>query len=135
MWRTCQLEQILPKKWYYVEWPALCQMPVLEVMELGKQVFLNEGMVARQKYYMSTQHYYYCYILYGKTGSPWYYKYKYFKPCSILINNNSQSKLHLFLFFLDFCGCPFSLWHWLLEFCVRAMQSSSYFRNQKLLVS
>lgn len=78
-------------------------------MELGKQGFLNEGMVARQKYYMSTQHYYYCYILYGKTGSPWYYKY--FKPCSILINNNSQSKLHLSLFFLDFCGCPFSLWH------------------------
>ena len=55
-------------------------------MELRKQGFLNEGMVARQKYHMSTQHYYYCYVVYRKTRSPWYYKYyKYFKPCSILI--------------------------------------------------
>ena len=79
-------------------------------MELRKQGFLNEGMVARQKYHMSTQHYYYCYVVYRKTRSPWYYKYyKYFKPCSI--NNNSQSKLHLFIFFFVFCGCPFLLWH------------------------
>ena len=79
-----------------------------EIMKLRKQGFLNEGIVARQKYHMSTQHYYYCYVVYGKTGSPWYYKYcKYFKPCSILINNNCRSKLHLFLFFSCFLWLSF----------------------------